>query len=144
MPGYYVVTCDLYGYNAETCSYLVYLDLMSNPAALNTDFVLTGAATGIVDDPEPDGRIMISGNYPNPFNSRTLIRLYSDRSEVVSSRISVFNALGQMVGAKIVCINPGDNLIEWGSADFRGNVSSGAYFYHFDGFGHTYRMILLK
>jgi hypothetical protein len=144
IPGYYTVTCDLYGYYSKTYPNQVYLDLMNNPQATNINFSLDNVFTGVVDNVQPGNRITISGNYPNPFNSKTLIRVYSDRSVEISTRISVFNILGQMVGDKAVIIKPGYNYLEWGAGDFMTEVSSGAYFYRFGDFGDTYRMILLK
>ncbi len=143
-PGYYMVTCDLYGYNHQTWPVPVYLDFMSNPESSDINFTLEGIYTAVADNNIYDGRFQVSGNYPNPFNSRTLIRLYSGKSGEITSKLSVFNLLGQMVGDKVIQVKPGDNLIEWNSTDFRGSVSSGTYFYRFDGFGETYRMILLK
>ncbi len=144
VPGQYIVKCDLYGFNSKTYPDRIYLDLMNNPEATNIDFVLDSVFTGIADNIQHNNRIAISGNYPNPFNSKTLIQIYSGRNEEISTRLSVFNILGQTVGDKAVVIRPGNNFIEWSADDFKTAVSSGAYFYRFKDLGDTYRMILLK
>jgi hypothetical protein len=144
VPGSYMVGCDLLKYNGETFPDPVYLDLMTNPIAGDVDFVLDEVFTPVTEDEQLPNRITVSGNYPNPFNSKTLIRIYSGGSQELSTRISVFNILGQIVGDKPVLIRPGNNLVEWDAGNFKSEVSSGTYFYRFRDFGDTYRMILLK
>jgi hypothetical protein len=144
VPGYYRVTCDLIGHNYQEYPQQIYLDLMTNPEALNIDFLLDGTTGVSRDDHLPNGSVSISGNYPNPFNSKTMIRLYSDRSSELSSRLTVYNMLGQLVGGKVVMIAPGENLIKWDAGESGAVTPSGVYFYRFDGIDATYKMILLK
>jgi hypothetical protein len=144
VPGQYRITCDFVGYNHREYPNLIYLDLMSNPEASGIDFVLNGT-TNISNDTAPlGGSITIGGNYPNPFNMATLIKVYSSRVEAVSSRLMVYNLLGQMISDKVVQIKPGNNGIEWNSNDYNSIISSGTYFYRFDGISASKRMILIK
>jgi hypothetical protein len=144
VPGSYIVTCDLFGYDRQIYPHPIELDLMTNPEVLNVDFRLFGA-TKVADDIHlPGDGFMLAGNYPNPFNSKTLIKIFSDRKEEISGKISVYDILGRMVGAKVVQINPGLNLIEWGADEFTSSVSSGVYYYQINGQTSSHKMILLK
>jgi hypothetical protein len=144
VPGYYRITCDLFGYDYREYPDLIYLDLMTNPEALNIDFYLGNETEAVSNGQLPGGKVSLSGNYPNPFNSKTLIRLYSDRNSELSSRLSVYNMLGQQIGNKTIRIVPGDNVIEWDANEFGHAAPSGIYYYRIDGVDKTYRMILLK
>ncbi len=144
VPGVYRITCDMFGYEHQEYPNAIYLDLMTNPEATGIDFVLNGTTNIAYDIAPLVGKISIEGNYPNPFNMVTLIRVYSGRSDEFSSHLTVFNLLGQMVGEKAVQIKPGYNGIQWNANDFNSPISSGTYFYHFDGITASERMILLK
>jgi hypothetical protein len=144
IPGSYTVKCDLYGYNFETFQATIHLDLAYSPIVENIDFILTDASTGTAEIASFIKTGEISGNYPNPFNSNTLIKLYSDATFQYESKITVFNMLGEKVGQKDISIKPGYNTIEWGISDFRGAAASGIYFYRIDGINKSYRMIYLK
>ena len=92
-------------------------------------------------------RIILHGNYPNPFNPRTALRFSLDRPAAVSIRI--YNSSGQKVYQKAIGQRPaGDHeAIIDGTA-----FSSGTYFYrlvaHEDGgrarFSNTRKMTLIR
>ncbi|MDP2981837.1 MAG: SMP-30/gluconolactonase/LRE family protein [Candidatus Latescibacter sp.] len=66
---------------------------------------------------------VLAGNYPNPFNSSTVIE-YTVRSESVIE-LSVFNMLGQRVAVlKSGPAQPGKYMMSW----YAGNLPSGTYF----------------
>lgn len=68
--------------------------------------------------------LMIKGNYPNPFNSSTVIEYYLPQSENI--RIDLYNVLGQ----KTINIYSGSQPSGWQSIYFNAdNLVSGTYFY---------------
>lgn len=85
-------------------------------------------------------------NYPNPFNSRTLIRYELSLSTQV--RLIVFDVTGKEVCTLIdERQNPGNKVVSWDGHDGMGNpVSSGIYFYRIEanGYYQSRKMILLK
>lgn len=144
VPGAYTVVCDMMGFDSETYPENIELDLLHNPEATGIDFHLESPSTGIVDKIDLPEKIELGGNYPNPFNSRTLIDLYSSYEHDVITKLVVFNILGGKIGEKRVVIRPGANTIEWSSDDFDRSVSSGVYFYRIEGVSSVSRMVLLK
>lgn len=143
-PGSYIVNCDLYGYWSETYSEHINLDLIDNPEADGIDFQLRPIGDNAIMSESHDGAIMLTGNYPNPFNAQTTIGLFSESSSPKDVTIVVYNLLGQQVGQKSVTALPGSNVVRWGLDSFSGNVPSGVYFYKAAGSTKSYRMILLK
>ena len=144
VPGSYTVVCDLFGYDYEVFPEIVELDMLENPNARNINFNLAQPTTEVAADSKPPELIEVIGNYPNPFNARTVLRIYSSYTETLESGISVFDILGRNVGSKSITINPGINHIEWGLNDFSKTVSSGIYFYRIENVNRTFRMVLLK
>ena len=143
-PGSYIVNCDLYGYRSQTYPEQINLDLVDNPEADGIDFQLRPIADNAIMSVSHDGAIMLTGNYPNPFNAQTSIGLFSESSSPKDVTIVVYNLLGQQVGVKSVTAMPGSNVVRWGLDSFSGNVPSGVYFYKAAGSPKSYRMILLK
>jgi hypothetical protein len=144
VPGSYTVTCNLFGYENQIYPDPIELDLMTNPEVSNINFSLFGA-TAVDDGVQlPGDEITLAGNYPNPFNSKTLIRIFSNRKNEIDGKLTVYDILGRTVGEKAVQINPGYNLIEWGADDFTASVSSGIYYCHINGQASSHKMILLK
>jgi hypothetical protein len=82
------------------------------------------------------------GNYPNPFNPKTVI---SYKLSVVSDvNLSVFNSLGQKVETLISAKQTvGEYFVEWNASDY----ASGAYYCRLstdNGFVQTKKMTVLK
>lgn len=144
IPGTYIVMCDFYGCFSNIFPLPIVLNLLHQPHAENIDFELQ-IAVGVDEKPIlPDVAIDIMGNYPNPFNSGTIISLYSGREDEFNAQLVVYNVLGQEVGHKWVILRPGQNLIEWDLGDFSSETTSGIYFYRVNGTALESRMILLK
>jgi hypothetical protein len=142
--GAYVLKCDFYGYNYLTFPDTLYLDLALNPDIENVDFTLTNSASAVNGDIVASIPFEIMGNYPNPFNSSTLLQVYSGSSTQFSSKISAFNILGELTGQRDITLKPGLNLVEWSASDFRSGATSGLYFLKIDNLDRTHRVIYLK
>lgn len=87
--------------------------------------VVITEVSGIEDgDTGVPTEFMLIGNYPNPFNSSTLIRL--ELPEPGNIKVEVFNMLGQRVETIFDgFMNAGESEIRWNA----GSISSGIYFY---------------
>ncbi|MBN1352469.1 T9SS type A sorting domain-containing protein [candidate division KSB1 bacterium] len=85
-------------------------------------------------------------NYPNPFNSQTIIRYYLPQASHI--KLQVYNLLGQKITTLIdKRQNAGHFEINWGGEDNSGKtVASGIYFYRLeaDEFSYSRKMLLLK
>ena len=85
-------------------------------------------------------------NFPNPFNSETVIEYSLPRESQI--KITIYNLLGQKVKTLINGKSPaGRQEVSWdGKNNRREAVSSGIYFYRMeaDEFTQTKRMVLLK
>lgn len=80
-------------------------------------------------------------NYPNPFNSSTMIEYHLP--ETALTQITIMNVLGQIVVNLVNDYQPaGVYRIHWNTNDF----PSGIYFLHMetDRFSKTHKMVLLK
>ncbi|UCC79677.1 MAG: SBBP repeat-containing protein [Candidatus Zixiibacteriota bacterium] len=93
-----------------------------------------------IPEPLPIRKAM-AGNYPNPFNSTTIIRY--DLLEPSFVTVNIYDLLGRKVetlfnGQQV----PGAHSITWHA----GRFSSGIYFYRIraDGFSETKKMLLIK
>ena len=144
VPGSYRVMCDHFGYNNEIYPIPIYLDLLTNPIADGIDFQLEDASTSIQEASLSIPDLILAENYPNPFNSSTVVVVYSGYDSEFSSGIIVYNTLGQVVGKKDIIIHPGMNSILWDASDFNEQVTSGVYFYKVEGLGSSRRMLFLK
>jgi hypothetical protein len=87
-----------------------------------------------------------SFNYPNPFNSSTIIRYYLPAPASVS--ISIFNSLGQQVKKwHEMALSSGWHQAGWDGKNDQGiAVNTGIYFYHIQTENYTQngRMILIR
>jgi len=89
---------------------------------------------------------VLEGNYPNPFNSSTLIPFQlAARSRV---RLEIFNLLGQRVRTLVDKVEqPGVHRVAWDGHDDAGRqLTSGLYVYRLltNGFAAQRRMLLLR
>ena len=94
----------------------------------------------------------LQGNYPNPFNPVTTIRI--GLPEISSVTITIYDLMGREVKTLFNGTeNPGYKNIVWNSKDNSGNyVTSGMYIYHISAtsresnlqFSQTRKMILMK
>lgn len=97
-------------------------------------------------DPPMPGALIMSQNFPNPFNNRTTIEF--TLNEAAEVRVEVFDVIGRKV-ATILGQNlpPGSHRVAWnGIADSGGEVSSGVYFLRIQAGAlvESRRMVLLK
>ena len=101
--------------------------------------------TGVEDNlPQPD-EFALSGNYPNPFNSSTVISLYSPANQ--KAEVSVYDIRGRKVLEKHVNLIAGENSIplEFNSGDSK-MTASGIFYYTVDTADNkaTGKMLYLK
>lgn len=144
IPGDFTVICDIYQYYGETYPDVINLDLLTHPVADDIDFYLENVMTAVGEEAVFPAQIEIEGNYPNPFNGSTIIRIYSGYNVDKALELTIYNLLGQEVGSRTLSLRQGLNLVEWGAGDFEGEISSGLYFYKVEGIETTYRMVFLK
>jgi hypothetical protein len=143
-PGFYTITCDLFGYDHEVFPIPVGVDLLTNPEATDINFDLVRIVTSVQSDVSRPGGIELAGNYPNPFNSQTVISFFSAGTAAVLGRIEIYNLLGQMTGGRDIMIVPGSNKITLDMSEIGSAASSGVYYYRISGSGNLGRMIFLK
>ncbi len=80
--------------------------------------------TGIDDHGLPDKRSFSLSNFPNPFNSSTIIRFSLEAESYVE--LTVFDILGRQIDRLVDShLTPGHHQIEWDAGD----RPSGIYFY---------------
>lgn len=88
----------------------------------------------------------LRGNYPNPFNAKTIISFALPQESRVT--LDIYNILGQKVRTLVDGAMPaGNHKLEWDGTDHNGaGVSSGVYLYKLkaDDFTRVNRMTLLK
>jgi hypothetical protein len=108
-----------------------------------------GDFSPIWDDDEVNalpGRYNLSTNYPNPFNSSTLIEYGLPRQSHVT--VTVYNILGQNMQSLVDRVESAGNYsIVWDGKDTSGKPAvSGVYFYRFEAGAHseTKKMLLLR
>ena len=99
---------------------------------------------------EPVSLILLQ-NFPNPFNSETVIQYQLSHGGYVS--LDITNLSGQRIRKYDVGFkNQGQHIIEWNGKDYRGvEVSSGIYFYAIIyrspsgmSYGQTNKMLIVK
>ncbi|MBD3168617.1 MAG: T9SS type A sorting domain-containing protein [candidate division Zixibacteria bacterium] len=115
-------------------------DSPENIDTQNYDFVV-GEPSGFDDDNAVPSNFALIGNYPNPFNNSTIIKIRLADAGNVS--LDVFNIMGQKVA------NLYNGYLESGSHEFAWNaseVTSGIYFYKLTGGADSdvKKMTLLK
>ncbi|MBU1679223.1 MAG: T9SS type A sorting domain-containing protein, partial [Bacteroidetes bacterium] len=88
----------------------------------------------------------INHNYPNPFNSSTIIEFNIPRPGKIT--FNVYTVLGEMIYSKETLFNfPGKNSIQWNSKTTNGKeVNSGIYYFEitFAGMRQTNKAVLIK
>ena len=108
--------------------------------------LLSGLIEEGIDDPDNNGtnlplEFTLNGNYPNPFNTSTVIQYSLPRISDIT--ITIYNILGQRVAAFVIEEQAaGIHQIIWDAKD----KPSGMYFYRLkaDDFTATKMMLLLK
>jgi len=113
-----------------------------------------GTPVGIEDDELVGGQATLSGdfellgNYPNPFNPTTQIRLKINAAYVGPVKIAIYNTLGQLVRTLTLNVNgPGQYEIEWDGRLANGEIAaSGTYVYVVEANNTVLagRMVLIK
>jgi hypothetical protein len=146
---------EIYGETLELKEQLIKISLQYNIRCRYTayiaDYESTIDLTGIKSkEPVLLPESYLSGNYPNPFNPSTTIRLYIGQNDAGKVKLlRVFNSLGQLVAVIDVShLSAGWQEVIFNGRDMFGNyLSSGIYFVQFSSGGkpvNTIRMNLIK
>lgn len=100
------------------------------------------------DDPISPQLFMLRGNYPNPFNPTTTIRLEQRFPNAMHYQIRIYNCRGQLVKTLMLdTTNQGLYCIEWDGRDDKWKeLPSGVYFYTISSgsIHQTSKMLMLK
>jgi hypothetical protein len=140
--GDYSLFADLYGYDGFYYPQALNLDLIDNPHIENVDIYLSPVLVNVPGHIKPE-KYRLAGNFPNPFNSGTLIKFYSNQQS--RSELAIFDINGRRVKTISLMIEPGMNSVYWdGLSSNGGAVSSGVYFYIIKGLIKPNKMLLLK
>jgi Ca-activated chloride channel family protein len=91
----------------------------------------TGVEKGKVGSALISSQFELLGNYPNPFNPSTTIRIRLNANYAGVIVIRVYNIVGQLIRTlRLVATGPGVYEVNWDGLSEKGvTVSSGAYFY---------------
>ncbi len=140
--------------NAEAISG-EFLRIPFEKVAESGEFVLTMTSNGVssdhtynVEDLE-SGVIanIVFGNYPNPFNPETVIKL-AVKADNTPVSINIYNIKGQLVKSLVNgTVESGNHSFVWSGNDNSNRpVSSGVYFYNvkLGELNETHKMIMLK
>jgi len=104
-----------------------------------------GIITGDINYPTHN-QCFLNANYPNPFNSQTVISF--DLPECAQVRIAIYNLFGRKIKSLADALYPaGEHRIVWDGRDNRGHlVSTGIYLCRLElgGYTQTRKMILMK
>lgn len=102
--------------------------------------------SAIHDDPGFPSNIRLNPNYPNPFNSGTVIRYTLPQSQHVS--VQVYDLAGRHITTLMSGVrNAGEHRVTWDGRDLEGHpVSSGVYIYrlHTGKKTLTEKMVLIR
>lgn len=133
-------------YMRSNTSYTYDSDVLRDFAIHIADFKPDDVSeTPETDVPFPDG-FFLSDNYPNPFNSQTIIKY--DLPKASNVQITIYNILGQRVNNLVNGERPaGFHQVTWDGDNVQGKtVASGVYFYRIkaEGFTKSKKMVLLK
>lgn len=140
--GDYSLFADLYGYDGFYYPQVINLDLINNPHIEDINIYLSLASVNIPACIKPE-KYRLIGNFPNPFNSGTLIKFFSERQS--RSELVVFDVNGRLVKTISLVVEPGMNSVYWDGLSSDGwAVSSGVYFYIIKGLIEPNKMLLLK
>ena len=118
----------------------------------NSTIVMTAeehtGPSGIDQEDEVPNLFTEIANYPNPFNTSTVIEFFYDYDQPSSVRIGIFNITGQMIYSRYVyCDARRHYYARWNGLDEHGiEVPTGVYFYRLESvFGvNTSKMIYMK
>jgi hypothetical protein len=115
------------------------------PFSSRRDFHIT-AWNDLASNPELPTEYYLYPNYPNPFNSTTIISFDLPRQSQIE--LVCYDITGALVNRLVSGVYPpGHHEIKWDGLDNRGKqVASGVYYYKLSAgkFSAYYRMILLK
>jgi len=117
-------------------------------AAVFDDGISEIVSVELNDNDEDDLPLIttLAGNYPNPFNPETTIKLAVHEAGQVT--LDIYNVRGQKIRSLINGhLDAGNHDIVWNGIDDKGNsVGSGVYFYNmkFGKYSSTKKMILMK
>jgi hypothetical protein len=147
---------EIYGESPDKKQQLIDISLTYNIRCRYTAYIAdyeTPATTSVDESTNkmlliPDS--YISGNYPNPFNPTTKIRIFINTSDMAKIKmLRIYNSLGQLVAViDITNLSSGWQEIEFNGKDmFGNNLSSGVYFVQLlmdNNHMNTVRMNLVK
>jgi len=142
--GAYRLFADLYGYVGAYYNGIIVLDLLQSPRHENINITLMPALHSVPDKTtdKPEA-IRLAGNYPNPFNSSTLIMIISERE--ATAELAVYDIAGRKVKSFRSRLKTGLNEIMWDGKDDSGDgVATGIYFCKVSGDRTAKAMLLLK
>jgi S-formylglutathione hydrolase FrmB len=126
--------------NLEGTFYIDDLRLVASPPPEATTAVTEQHTSAVPEALE------LSANYPNPFNSQTVIRFRLPHPS--QTKLSVFSLTGQRVATLVSGHRPaGDYSIHWEGRDDRGQaLASGIYLYRLEAEGSqlTRKLLLLR
>ena len=136
----------------EVKDQIIYLSQTFGVITQFTSF--TGIITSVEEQIEVENEAIIAkdfqllGNYPNPFNPSTIIRVAIGRDFFEDVKIRIYNSLGELIREMILSVNgKGIYEIRWDGTNNAGvQAPSDVYIYVVD-FGNTIlsnKMILLK
>lgn len=146
---------EIYGETTELKAQLIEISLKYNIRCRYTayiaDYETVTDVTGVENaEPVLVPESYIAGNYPNPFNPSTTIRIFIGQEAADNVKLlRVFNAIGQLVAIiDITHLSAGWQDVFFNGRDMFGNVlSSGIYFVQFINNGkpvNTIRINLVK
>ena len=106
----------------------------------------TNGGVSFVEEEQIDkipNSVLLSQNYPNPYNPSTKIQYSVPQSSQVV--IKVFDVLGNEIETLVNEEKPvGTYELNWNAASAAGGLPSGVYFYHFRQETSVKKMLLLK
>ena len=112
----------------------------------NTQYATISQTTDIKNRVQPISYFQLKGNYPNPFNSQTIISYHL--SENTHVKLTIFNVLGQKIKMLVNKMQQQGNYhCQWNGKDEFGNfIPSGIYIIKLEttGFCGSHKMLLLK
>ena len=141
-----VKVANTYG-GAGFCASIVDEDSERGTMLFDIRDYLPGEVPAVEEEAEPlPERPELVGNFPNPFNSSTTIRVRVPRREEVV--LEVRDVLGRRVRSLVrTVLSPGEHTYTWDGRDDRGvPVASGIYLCNFRAgrFSQTGRMVLVR
>ncbi len=148
LNGSYLTACVFYGlFFNESAVGLTYTAGLDSTEAL---FLQQAAFESLTDIPGQETSLPQTNellcNYPNPFNSSTIIEYILPRDSYVS--LKVYDLLGREINTLVDCVqSAGKQFVYWRGRNQDGNsVSSGVYFYQlsYDSENAVKKMIYLK